>query len=309
MTRTMLVASAGGHLDELLIIVEQLGIDVDDAVWVTGRVPQTESLLRDREVAWVPRVGSGEKRKAVTSLPGALRLHRRIRPELVVSTGALFSTPHLLAASLHRCETWFIDSATRIKGPSSTGQFAQRFTKAKLFVQGPGWGDPAWTPIGGVFDAFEAVPRSVAPENGFRRAVVSLGTEHWPFNRALDPLLEILAEDEVIWQAGAGAGRGTHRGQPLRDFIPADELYRAFDEADVVVTHAGVGSVLSALKHGKVPVVLPRLSAYRETTDDHQLEFAELMDERGLAVHVEPSALTRADLVRAAALEARRVAP
>ena len=135
MTRTLLVASAGGHLDELMIHTDRLGIDRSRAVWVTSRTPQTESLLRDQEVIWVPRVGSGEMAKAALALPAATRIHRRVKPELVVSTGALFSTPHLLAAALHRCETWFIDSATRIAGPSSTGKFAQRFTRAKLYTQ------------------------------------------------------------------------------------------------------------------------------------------------------------------------------
>lgn len=304
MPRTLLVASPGGHLDELMILVDQLGIDTSDAVWVTGRAPQSESLLAGQHVEWVPRVGSGQRGKALAGLPRAIALHRRVRPELLVTAGALMSTPHLLAAALHRCEIWFIDSATRVRAPSSTGRFAQRLPGAKLYVQGEGWGDPRWTPIPGVFDVFEAVEREAPPPEGFRKVVVSLGTEHWPFNRALDPLLEILADDEdVVWQAGASTG--THRGQPLRDFIPAEELYRAFDEADVVVTHAGVGSVLSALKHGKIPVVLPRLSAFRETTDDHQLEFAEMVAERGLAVHAEPSELTREHLVRAAALQAR----
>ena len=139
-TRTMLVASPGGHLDELQILIDLLGIDASDALWVTGKTSQTESLLEGKEVAWLPRVGSGEMRKAAFGLPAAIRLHRRFRPELLVSTGALFSTPHLVAASMFGCETWFIDSATRVDGPSHTGVFARRFTRAKLFAQGTGLG-------------------------------------------------------------------------------------------------------------------------------------------------------------------------
>jgi len=43
-------------------------------------------------------------------------------------------------------------------------------------------------------------------------------------------------------------------------------------EADVVVTHAGVGSVLCAREAGHVPVVVPRLHRFGEHVDDHQLE-------------------------------------
>ncbi|MFC7766926.1 hypothetical protein [Leucobacter soli] len=140
MTKTLLVASAGGHLDELMIHIRRLGIDERQAVWVTSPTAQTESLLDGRDVIWAPRVGSGEVGKAVRGVPAALDIHRRVRPDLVVSTGALFSTPHLLAAALMGCETWFIDSATRVAGPSSTGRFARRFTRARLFAQGEGWG-------------------------------------------------------------------------------------------------------------------------------------------------------------------------
>jgi len=300
----MLVASPGGHLDELMIMVEQLGIETADAVWVTGRTAQTESLLAGHDVVWIPRVGSGEMRKAALGLPAAVRLHRRIRPDLLVSTGALFSTPHLLAASMHGCETWFIDSATRVNGPSRTGVFARHLTRARLFVQGKGWGDPHWTPIPGVFDAFEAAARDGAVTQPVRTAVVSLGTELWSFPRAVEAVPRVLPDADIFWQTGVTEAVG--RGRALQQWVPAAELHRAFHESDVVITHAGVGSVLSALNQGKIPVILPRLAAEREMIDDHQVEFAQMISDLGLAVVVDPSELTLADLEGAASLTARR---
>lgn len=305
MTRTMLVASPGGHLDELRILTELLDIDVGDAVWVTGRTAQTESLLEGKEVVWVPRVGSGEMRKAALGLPAALRLHRRIRPDLLVSTGALFSTPHLAAASLLGCETWFIDSATRVDGPSRTGVFAQRLTRAKLHVQGDGWGDDRWTRVPSVFDAFEPVARSTrTPADGVRSAVVSLGTELWPFQRAVDRVLELLPDADIFWQTGVT--ESFHDGRQLRQWAPAGELHRAFGDCDVVVIHAGVGSALVALDQGKVPVLLPRRQSHREMIDDHQVEFADMMAARSLAVSVDPDELTLDHVLTAANLAARR---
>jgi UDP-N-acetylglucosamine--N-acetylmuramyl-(pentapeptide) pyrophosphoryl-undecaprenol N-acetylglucosamine transferase len=303
--RPLLVASPGGHLDELRIMVDLLGVDQTDAVWVTGRTAQTESLLSGRDVIWVPRVGSGEMRKAALGLPAALSIQRRVHPDLLVSTGALFSTPHLLAATLRRCETWFIDSATRIHGPSHTGQFARRLTRADLFVQGEGWGDPAWTPVPSVFDAFEAVPQP-APvgADGIRTAVVSLGTELWPFQRAVDRVLDLLPHTDIYWQTGVT--EVTLHGRRLQQWVPALELHEAFEKADVVITHAGVGSALVALDRGKVPVILPRRQAHREMIDDHQVEFADMMVERSLAVSVDPDELTLDHLSSAANLAVRR---
>lgn len=304
MTRTMLVASPGGHLDELRILVEMLNIDQGDAVWVTGRTAQTESLLADREVVWIPRVGSGQMRKAAMGLPMALRIQRRIRPDLLVSTGALFSTPHLMAASLLGCETWFIDSATRVDGPSRTGVFARHLTRAKLFVQGDGWGDPRWTPVPSVFDTFQAQVRAGPTAPHVDTAVVSLGTELWPFRRAVDAALDVLSGTKIVWQTGVT--EVTRDGALLQQWLPAAELHRAFEESVVVVTHAGVGSVLAALDRGKVPVILPRQAAHGEMIDDHQVEFSRMITARSLAVSVDPDEMTLDHVHRAARQSVRR---
>ncbi|WP_067437806.1 glycosyltransferase [Nocardioides jensenii] len=308
MTRTLLVASAGGHLDELRIHAQRLGIAESNAVWVTSPTPQTESLLAGRDVVWVPRVGSGEVRKAMAGVPEAVRIHRRVRPDLVVSTGALFSTPHLLAARLARCETWFIDSATRVAAPSSTGRFAQHLTRAKLFAQGDGWGDPRWTPVPSVFDSFE-VDHTAAldPPPEIRRAVVTLGSELWPFDRAVRRVLDLLPDAEICWQTGVTDYR--HEGHTLQQWLPAEELRRRIREADVVVMHAGVGSALVCLDEGKVPVILPRRSSKQEMVDDHQVEVAGMLAARSLAISVDPDDLSRDDLDAAAGLRTRRTTP
>jgi UDP-N-acetylglucosamine transferase subunit ALG13 len=57
-------------------------------------------------------------------------------------------------------------------------------------------------------------------------------------------------------------------------------------EADVVVTHAGVGSVLCAREAGHVPVVVPRLHRYDEHVDDHQLELVAALGANGHVVPV-----------------------
>lgn len=136
---------------------------------------------------------------------------------------------------------------------------------------------------------------------------MSLGTELWPFDRAADRMLTLLPEADIVWQTGVT--EVVRDGRRLDQWVPAKDLYRAFAESDVVVTHAGVGSVLSALNQGKVPVILPRRAEHREMVDDHQLEFAEMIDARGLAVSVDPADLTREHLERAAGLTARRRPP
>jgi UDP-N-acetylglucosamine transferase subunit ALG13 len=66
-----------------------------------------------------------------------------------------------------------------------------------------------------------------------------------------------------------------------------DELARLIREARVTVMHAGVGSILLSLDNGKRPVVVPRLRAFAETVDDHQLESARRFAKAGLATLIE----------------------
>jgi UDP-N-acetylglucosamine transferase subunit ALG13 len=88
----------------------------------------------------------------------------------------------------------------------------------------------------------------------------------------------------VVIQYGVASERP--EGARLIDFLPFDQLDRYIGEADVVVTHGGIGSVLLTLSHGKHPIVMPRRHALDESVDDHQLAFAERLAEIGLATVV-----------------------
>lgn len=299
----LLVASPGGHIEELRLLSSQLSIPADEVQWVTSRTPQTESLLEGQRVHWVRHIGSGEHKAAALAVAGAVSLHRRLRPRLVVSTGAAAATPHLVAAALWRCPIWYVESATRLHGPSATGRLAQMLPRASLFVQGQGWGDPRWRSIPDVFDTFEVVDREGQVPHP-RTAVVSLGTERFPFERAVNRAEEVLAGFDVYWQTGSTSVE--RDGQQLPQWVAAEELRGACRRADLVITHGGVGSALMALSEGKVPIVLPRRAHRGEHIDDHQLEVASLLAARGLAVCADPDDLS-IEHVRLAAGKVARV--
>lgn len=68
------------------------------------------------------------------------------------------------------------------------------------------------------------------------------------------------------------------------DYLPYGQLVSLIERADVVVTHAGVGSILCSLRAGHVPIVFPRLRRFSEALDDHQVELAEALEARGTVV-------------------------
>ena len=50
--------------------------------------------------------------------------------------------------------------------------------------------------------------------------------------------------------------------------------------ADIVITHGGPSSFIMPLQFGKIPVVVPRQEKFKEHVNNHQLEFAESVNER-----------------------------
>jgi UDP-N-acetylglucosamine transferase subunit ALG13 len=127
---------------------------------------------------------------------------------------------------------------------------------------------------------------------------VTVGTNEAPFDRLLTAIARLGGDEEIMVQCGASKVRPANAR--CVDFMPFDELVAQVDRARVVVTHAGVGSVLVALGRGRHPVVVPRLRRFGEAVDDHQLGFARRFETAGLVTLVEDESRLGAALVTAA---------
>jgi UDP-N-acetylglucosamine transferase subunit ALG13 len=119
---------------------------------------------------------------------------------------------------------------------------------------------------------------------------VTVGTNEARFDRLLAAVAGLGAGEELIVQHGPSAIRPA--GASAVDFLSFDEMVETMRRARIVVTHAGVGSVMTALLAGKRPIVVPRLRRYGEAVDDHQLPFGRRLAGAGLVVLCEePDAL------------------
>lgn len=112
----------------------------------------------------------------------------------------------------------------------------------------------------------------------------TVGSTQIPFERFIRAL-ETLPGDQLLVQHGpvpppAGAARANA-------FMQFPEMIESMEAADVVVCHAGAGSILCALRAGHRPVVVPRLKRYQETVDDHQVEFSRALAAEGKVIAVE----------------------
>jgi UDP-N-acetylglucosamine transferase subunit ALG13 len=295
---TLLVASTGGHLDELVRLRPRLLGPDDDVEWVTFPTEQAKTLLADERVHYVRYLGPRDYRSAMTNLRPAMRLLASRRYRRIVTTGAGIAVPFAAAGAMFGAECHYIESAARCDGPSMTGKVVSRLPGARLYTQSSAWAGRRWTYGGSVFDGFTRLPDR--PATPIRRVVVTLGTMRtYGFRRAVEALVKLLpdvaeADAEVLWQTGATDCSGL--SIDCRDTVPVGELRAAVAEADLVVAHAGIGSALMALDCGRAPLLLPRLERFGEHVDDHQVLIGSELALRGLAEPCDPYALS-ADLL------------
>lgn len=101
----------------------------------------------------------------------------------------------------------------------------------------------------------------------------TIGTQ-LAFPRLIDALNDLAPQldEPVIAQTGPEPGNWPHLDTRPR-LAPA-EFDALFAEARIIVAHAGIGTILSAKRHHKPLVVLPRKHALGEHRNDHQLATA-----------------------------------
>ena len=133
---------------------------------------------------------------------------------------------------------------------------------------------------------------------------VSVGNATQPFDRLLRAVCAIVAELPLPVIIQTGSADCVCAGAVARKFVAMDEFERLIVDASLVVMHAGAGSIIHAVRAGKMPVVMPRRAKYGEHIDDHQLEFARQLARAGLVTLAEePEDLSAAVF---AALERQR---
>ena len=115
--------------------------------------------------------------------------------------------------------------------------------------------------------------------------LVTVGTSRFPFDRLLRAVEALEPAEPLTVQHGPSSIQPANA--VCSPFLEMDELTRLIREARVVVTHAGVGSILLSLANGKRPYVVPRRRGFNEAVDDHQLESARRFAKAGLVTLVE----------------------
>lgn len=104
--------------------------------------------------------------------------------------------------------------------------------------------------------------------------LVLLGTQDKPFDRILSEVAKEIdnknIKEKVVAQVGCT--NFSHKKIKTFDFVNKEEIEKLIDDARIIITHAGVGTIIECISKSKKVIVVPRLKKHGEHTNDHQLQ-------------------------------------
>lgn len=309
-----LSASGGGHFRQLLDL---------KALWsryphffVSEDTVLARSIAKQEEMEFVPHFALGQSRlgkvgtmlsRALASIVTSFRIVSRRRPDVVITTGAGSQIFVMLWARLMGSKVILIDSFARFRAPSKFARIAGRFAHLRIAQSeecGRNWNGAK------VFDPLRTTATvSPAPKEPLLFATVGAIL---PFDRLCQHVVSLknrgLIPEEVILQTGrTEQSYPSIPGLTVVQELPFDEVQDILRRASIVVSHAGTGSLVTALSNGCRAVAIPRRVECNDSYDNHQVEIAENFTERGLIQMAEDEATLSAALDWARTSSARQV--
>ena len=119
--------------------------------------------------------------------------------------------------------------------------------------------------------------------------LVLLGTQNNSFHRLLEEVQKNIdkgnIKEEVIVQKGYT--KFESKDMTLYNQLPIDEIKKLVSKADLIITHGGVGSIITSIEQRKKVIAVPRLKKYNEHVNDHQIDIIKSFDEMGYIIGIQ----------------------
>lgn len=119
--------------------------------------------------------------------------------------------------------------------------------------------------------------------------LVTLGTQDKSFVRLLTAIQKQIdlgnIKERVVVQAGCT--KFNSHDMEIFDLIPMEDFDKLIFECDLLITHGGVGSIISGLNKNKKVIAAARLAKYKEHVNDHQLQIIENFSRKGYILKLE----------------------
>jgi beta-1,4-N-acetylglucosaminyltransferase len=130
----LLVCSSGGHLQQMLAL--KPAWSPYSHLWVTFDKSDARSLLRDEHVVYAYSPTNRSLKNLARNLVLAWRLLGVVRPRVLLTTGAGVAVPFAWLGRLRGVRIVYVESFTRIEGPSLTGRLVGPIAH-RAYVQWP----------------------------------------------------------------------------------------------------------------------------------------------------------------------------
>ena len=103
--------------------------------------------------------------------------------------------------------------------------------------------------------------------------LVLLGTQNNSFIRLLKGIEKNIQNKTITEEVIVQSGYTKYKSEQMKiiDFISEKELQKLQDEATLIITHGGVGSIVSSLKKNKKVIAIARLKQYKEHVNSNAI--------------------------------------
>lgn len=122
--RILAVASGGGHWQQLMLVREAFA---DHDAHFATTLPGLAAQFGAAPATLLPDCNRDAKLRILTCAAATLRLMVRLRPDVVISTGALPGVIALVAGRIVGARTVWLDSVANAERMSMSGRLARRF--------------------------------------------------------------------------------------------------------------------------------------------------------------------------------------
>ena len=141
--------------------------------------------------------------------------------------------------------------------------------------------------------------------------LVLLGTQNNSFNRLLEEIEKNIKngtiKEEVIVQAGYTKFETDK--MKIIDLMSKEQLEKFQDEADLIITHGGVGSIISSIEKGKKVIAVPRMHEYGEHVNNHQKEIVKDFNDKGYIIGIEKVEDLKQEIIKSKEFEPKKYQP
>ena len=118
--------------------------------------------------------------------------------------------------------------------------------------------------------------------------LVTLGTNDKKFTRLIEAVENAAKDGLLSGHIVVQAGFTEYHSDILEviDYIDQRQFAEYMNQADLIITHGGVGTIMTALKEHKKILAAARLQKYGEHVNDHQTQLLESFDEQGYLIYM-----------------------